>query len=186
MPGDRQSAKRLRADQAADGQAPQVTLELTLAGRRFRVVRSPAWQRPKKRGTGTTTQQASVRLCERRGETWHPLSTRLDEAGHQITHLVGLNLTQFCQVAMLPQGRFQAFLRARSEERHKLLQQLFRTARFEDVERWLADRRRSLRRESLAHHEQVADLVSRLSEADASPLPADVGPARPGPSRRVG
>ena len=173
VPGDRQSAKRLRADQAADGETPRVTLQLTLAGRRFRIVRSPAWQRPKRRGEGTTTQQASVRLCERRGETWHPLSTRLDEAGHQITHLVGLNLTQFCQVAMLPQGRFQAFLRARSEERHKLLQQLFRTARFEDVERWLADRRRSLRRESLAHHDQVADLVSRLSEAAASPLPAE-------------
>ena len=181
VPGDRQSAKRLRADQAADGETPCVTLHLTLAGRRFRIVRSPAWQRPKKRGTGTTTQQASVRLCERRGETWHPLSTRLDEAGHQITHLVGLNLTQFCQVAMLPQGRFQAFLRARSDERHKLLQQLFRTARFEDVERWLADRRRSLRRQSLDHHDRVADLVSRLSEAAASPLPAewdlhDLGP----------
>ena len=181
VPGDRQSAKRLRADQAADGETPRVTLQLTLAGRRFRIVRSPAWQRPKKRGTGTTTQQASVRLCERRDDTWHPLSTRLDEAGHQITHLVGLNLTQFCQVAMLPQGRFQAFLRARSEERHKLLQQLFRTARFEDMERWLADRRRSLRRESLDHHDQVADLVSRLSEAAASLLPAewdlhDLGP----------
>ena len=173
VPGDRQSAKRLRADQAADGETPRVTLELTLAGRRLQIVRTPAWQRPKKRGTGTTTQQASVRLCERRGETWHPLCTRLDEAGHQITHLVGLNLTQFCQVAMLPQGRFQAFLRARSEERHKLLQQLFRTARFEDVERWLVDRRRSLRRESLAHHDRVADLVSRLSEADASPIPRE-------------
>ncbi len=173
VPGDRQSAKRLRADQAADGETPRVTLELSLAGRRFRIVRSPAWQRPKKRGTGTTTQQASVRLCERRGETWHPLSARLDEAGHQITHLVGLNLTQFCQVAMLPQGRFQAFLRARSEERHKLLQQLFRTARFEEVEHWLADRRRSLRRESLAHHDRVAALVSRLSEADASPIPTE-------------
>jgi DNA repair protein SbcC/Rad50 len=173
VPGDRQSAKRLRADLAADGETPRVTLELTLAGRRFRIVRSPAWQRPKKRGTGTTTQQASVRLCERRGETWHPLSTRLDEAGHQITHLVGLNLNQFCQVALLPQGRFQAFLRARSEERHKLLQQLFRTARFEDVERWLADRRRSLRRESLIHHDRVADLVSRLSEAASACLPEE-------------
>jgi DNA repair protein SbcC/Rad50 len=171
VPGDRQSAKRLRSDQAVDGTAPRVTMELTLAGRRFRIVRSPAWQRPKKRGTGTTTQQASVLLSERRGEEWHPLSTRLDEAGHQITHLVGLNLSQFCQVAMLPQGRFQAFLRARSEERHKLLQQLFRTARFEDVERWLADRRRALRRESLVHHDQVAGLVSRLSEAAGSPLP---------------
>ena len=65
-----------------------------------------------------------------------------------MTHLVGMNLSQFCQVAMLPQGRFQAFLRARSEERHRLLQQLFRTSRFEDVERWLRDHRRELRQQS--------------------------------------
>ena len=186
VPGDRQSAKRLRADLAADGETPRVTLELTLAGRRFRIVRSPAWQRPKKRGTGITTQQASVRLCERRDEAWHPLSTRLDEAGHQITHLVGLNLNQFCQVALLPQGRFQAFLRARSEERHKLLQQLFRTARFEDVERWLADRRRSLRRDSLIHHDRVAGLVSRLSEAASASLPEEWDVHELGPVAETG
>ena len=33
-----------------------------LAGRRFRVVRSPAWERPKKRGTGITTR-AGARCC---------------------------------------------------------------------------------------------------------------------------
>ncbi len=87
---------------------------------------------------------------------------------------------------MLPQGRFQAFLRARSEERHRLLQQLFRTARFEDVERWLRDRRRALRRESLDHHDRVADLVSRVSEAADAPLPdggtstTSAAPARTG------
>jgi exonuclease SbcC len=61
VPGDRNAAKRLRADQAAAGAAPCVTLEATLSGRRFRIVRSPAWDRPKKRGTGTTTQQAPSR-----------------------------------------------------------------------------------------------------------------------------
>ena len=35
--------------------APRVVLEATLSGRRFRIDRSPAWTRPKKRGTGTTT-----------------------------------------------------------------------------------------------------------------------------------
>lgn len=171
VPGDRQSAKRLRSDQAVPGVTPLVTLELSLGGRRFRVVRSPAWQRPKKRGTGTTTEQASVRFSERIDDSWTMLSTRLDETGHLVTHLVGMNLTQFCQVAMLPQGRFQAFLRARSDERHQLLQQLFRTTRFEQVERWLRDRRRTLRQASAHHHEVVADLVSRISETAAVPLP---------------
>ncbi len=82
VPGDRATARRLRSDQAAPGVAPRVTLEATLSGRRFRLVRSPAWERPKKRGSGTTAQQASVTLSERVGGEWVPLSSRLDEAGH--------------------------------------------------------------------------------------------------------
>ena len=81
-----------------------------------------------------------------------------------------MNLTQFCQVAMLPQGRFQAFLRAGSDERHKLLQQLFRTRRFEDIERWLRDRRLALRRQSDFHAGRISGLVHRLDEVGGVPL----------------
>ena len=173
VPGDRNTARRLRCDRAAPGLAPRVVLEATLSGRRFRLVRSPAWERPKKRGTGTTTQQASVTISERIADAWEPLSSRLDETGHLVTGLVGMNVTQFTQVAMLPQGRFQTFLRARSEERHQLLQQLFRTGRFEDVERWLREHRLGLRRRSDVTHQRVADLASRISEATGSALPDD-------------
>ena len=141
VPGDRQAAKRLRSDHAAEGVAPSVSMEFTVQGRRFLIDRSPAWQRPKKRGAGRTTEQASVLVRERIDGEWRALSTRLDEAGHLVTGLLGMNLTQFCQVQLLPQGRFQAFLRADSDERHRLLQQLFRTGRFEDVEAWLRERR---------------------------------------------
>ncbi|MEO5852332.1 MAG: SMC family ATPase [Nocardioides sp.] len=175
VPGDRGTAKRLRADQAEPGVEPRVVLETTVSGRRFRIARSPAWERPKRRGTGLTTQQAAVTIAERVDEQWHTLSTRLDETGHLVTGLVGMNLDQFCQVAMLPQGRFQAFLRARSEERHHLLQQLFRTGRFEAVERWLGDHRRTLRRTSLQHQATVAGLVNRVSEA-AGVAPGDWDP----------
>ena len=171
VPGDRAAAKRLRSDQAAAGVAPRVSLDCTLSGRRFRIVRSPAWERPKKRGAGTTVQQASVTLSERCDGRWQALSTRLDETGHLITHLLGMNLAQFTQVAMLPQGRFQTFLRARSEERHRLLQQLFRTGRFEAVETWLRERRLALAAESRGRHRLVADLASRLSEAAATTPP---------------
>ena len=171
VPGDRASAKRLRSDQAAPEVAPRVTLEATLAGRRFRITRSPAWQRPKKRGTGTTSQQAAVTLVEHIDGAWRPLTSRLDEAGHLVSGLVGMTMTQFTQVAMLPQGRFQAFLRARSDERHQLLQQLFRTARFERIERWLRDHRLALAAVGLGHQRQVAEIVSRLCEATAAEAP---------------
>lgn len=171
VPGDRGAARRLRSDHAAADAPPRVLLECTLSGRRFRIVRSPSWTRPKKRGVGTTTQPATVTLSERIGGAWTPLSSRLDETGHLISTVLGMNLVQFTQVAMLPQGRFQAFLRAGSDERQRLLQQLFRTGRFESVERWLRERRRELARDSRGHEERVADALSRVSETAGAPLP---------------
>ncbi|MGZ6734766.1 MAG: AAA family ATPase, partial [Nocardioides sp.] len=173
VPGDRATAKRLRCDQAEPGVAPRVVLEATLSGRRFRISRSPAWDRPKKRGNGVTTEQASVTLQEQRGAAWVTHTTRLDEAGYLITDLLGMTLLQFTQVALLPQGRFQAFLRAKSEERKQLLQRLFRTERFTDIERWLREHRIELRRRSETLNQRVADAVSRVSEATETPLPDD-------------
>ncbi|WP_205472339.1 AAA family ATPase [Nocardioides sp. SYSU D00038] len=173
VPGDRNAAKRLRSDHAEPHVAPRVALEATLAGRRFRLVRSPAWERPKKRGSGTTTEHAHVTVSERLGGDWVPLTTRLDEAGHLVSGLVGMNVTQFTQVALLPQGQFQAFLRASSKDRQALLQRLFRSSRFEDVERWLRDRRTSLRRASESEQRRVADLVSRVSETTETPWPTE-------------
>ena len=176
VPGDRSSAKRLRSDHAAPGVAPRVVLEATLGGRRFRLRRSPSWVRPKRRGTGTTTEQASVTLEESVSGEWVALSNRLDETGHLVTELVGMNVAQFCQVAMLPQGSFQSFLRARSDERHKVLQQLFRTSRFEDIEKWLVAHRHSLKAENLAHQDAASAVVSRLSEASGVGLLDDWDP----------
>ncbi len=182
VPGDRSSARRLRCDTAPDGRAPRVVLEVTLSGRRFRITRSPHWSRPKKRGSGETTEQARVLVEERIAGDWTALSSRIDEANHFLNGLIGMTLPQFCQVAMLPQGRFQAFLRARSEERHTLLQQLFGTRRFEDIEKWLREQSRILSRDSRRLLAEVGRVASRILEVSASePLegldlddPADV------------
>jgi exonuclease SbcC len=171
VPGDRQDAGRLRSDQAPPGLMPQISLDVSLSGRRFRVVRSPAWERPKKRGSGTTREQARVTVSERSGTAWVHLTSRLDEAGDLLAGLLGMNLDQFCQVALLPQGHFQAFLRAKPDERQRLLARLFRTGRFERVEVWLRDHRLALRRRSEGHAQTVGDLVSRLSEAAHRPVP---------------
>ncbi|MDN5892615.1 MAG: SMC family ATPase [Nocardioides sp.] len=173
VPGDRNHAKRFRCDTAEPTLAPRVVLEATLAGRPFRLSRSPAWDRPKKRGTGTTTENAKVLVEERISGEWVLLTGRIDEAGQLVTDLLGMTMPQFCQVAMLPQGRFQAFLRAKSEDRHTLLQQLFSTQRFEDIEKWLRERTRRLHRESRDHLQGVSRTVSRLLEASGEPLPED-------------
>lgn len=165
VPGVRGAAKRLRCDTAAAEVAPRVRLEVTLAGRRFRFTRSPAWERPKRRGSGMTTEQARV-LCEERIDgAWEALSTRLDETGHLVGGLIGMTMSQFCQVALLPQGDFQSFLRARSEERHQLLQQLFATGRFEQLERWVREAARDAGREAQRLADEVGHCISRIDES---------------------
>ncbi len=173
VPGDRANAKHLRSDHAPPDREPRVVLDLSIGERRFRFTRSPAWTRPKKRGTGTTSSPAHVLVEERHGPEWTALTNRLEDAGLLVGDLLGMNCAQFTQVAMLPQGRFQAFLRASSAERHDVLQKLFRTDRFERVERWLVDRRAEARRASEAGEADVRSVLTRLEESSAGAIPED-------------
>jgi exonuclease SbcC len=171
VPGDRHSARHLRSDNAEADAEPRVVLRLSIGERTFRFTRSPAWERPKRRGAGTVRVQAHVVVEELRGGEWTGLTNRLDEAGQLVTGLLGMTCSQFTQVAMLPQGRFQAFLRATSSERHAVLQRLFRTRRFEEVERWLVERRTQLRRRSQTFHDRCAGVVNRFQEAAGTGVP---------------
>lgn len=171
VPGPRQAARQLRSDHAAPGVAPMVELEFSVAGRRFLIRRSPAWQRPKRRGTGFTAQPAAVTLEEHQDGSWHTLSTRLDETGDLIGTLLGMQAGQFTQVAMLPQGEFQQFLCAKSDERQAILQRLFRTDRFEAVERWLRERRNKLRARSESALHEISAVLNRIHEAAGGPRP---------------
>lgn len=173
VPGDRAGARHLRSDHAAPGVAPEVVLRVSIGDRTFRFTRSPAWSRPKLRGSGEARIQAHVLVEQDRADGWVPLTNRLDEAGHLVSELLGMTATQFTQVAMLPQGRFQAFLRASSTERHAVLQKLFRTDRFEQVERHLVDLRTAARRDSEAAEQRVVEVLNRLQEAATAELPEE-------------
>ncbi|WP_242906787.1 AAA family ATPase [Actinomadura terrae] len=183
VPGARGVVKGLRSDHAPPGAAPQVVLETTVRGRRLRLTRSPAWERPKLRGSGTTAQNARVVLEEFEHGGWIGLTTRLDEAGDLVSRLLGMNATQFCQVAMLPQGEFAGFLRAGADKRREVLERLFATEVFTHVEKWLAERRAATGREAAELAARAVSIADRIAETTGSPLPhaaaAQAGPAVP-------
>jgi exonuclease SbcC len=165
VPGVRGGAGRLRSDHAAAHVGPEVVCDFSVSGRRFEVTRSPEWQRPKKRGTGTVREQAHVVVRERIGADWSALTNRVDEAAELLQDLIGLGPEQFTKLILLPQGDFAAFLRATAEERRPLLQKLFGTDRFAEVERWLADRRREFEHHMHAANAATARLFARAEEA---------------------
>ena len=172
VPGERGGARRLRSDHASPRTATEVELEATIGGRRLRVTRRPEQTRPKRSGTGLTTEPASVRLAERSGSgTWDSKSTRIGEVDAEIEHLMGMSAAQFFQVVLLPQGDFARFLRADAKDKEALLQKLFGTDRFRRVEDWLADRRRATDKEVAAAEEGVNELVARITQAAGCAAP---------------
>ncbi|MBE9924636.1 AAA family ATPase, partial [Cellulosimicrobium cellulans] len=154
---DAASDDRLRSAFAGPDVESYVDLVLEVPAGVFRVRRTPEYRRPKKRGTGTTTQQASVRLWrlaevpptdapgaveDAAGEL---LSARLDEAGDEIRRLVGLDRRQLVQTVVLPQGEFATFLRAKPEDRAVLLQKVFGTELYHRAAARLAELARAAR-----------------------------------------
>lgn len=191
VPGARQGGGQgvtLRSDHAAPATRTEVALELTVAGRRLEVTRQPPWERPKKRGTGTTLDKAQTWLREydAKAAAWKDLSRSHQEIGEEVTQLLGMSREQFCQVVLLPQGDFARFLRADAEARGKLLGRLFDTRRFADVEKRLAERRRATEAQVRDGDAALLADAHRMQQAagDAMELP-DLDPGEPGLAEAV-
>ena len=87
---------------------------------------------------------------------------------------MGMNAAQFVQVALLPQGEFQTFLRASSQERHAVLQHLFRTDRFARIEDWVHDHSRDLKVRSGRDQADVQRLLDGVADRAGVPTPDDL------------
>ncbi|MFF4213482.1 AAA family ATPase [Streptomyces sp. NPDC001796] len=185
VPGARQSGQgmTLRSDHAQPGTRTEIRLELTVAGRRLEITRQPPWERPKKRGSGTTTDKAQTWLREydSAARAWKDLSRSHQEIGEEITQLLGMSREQFCQVVLLPQGDFARFLRADAEARGKLLGRLFDTHRFAEAEKRLAERRRTTEAEVRDGDAALLADAHRMQQAAGDPVPLpDLAPGDPG------
>lgn len=175
VPGARQSpGTTLRSDHAPAGTPTEVSLELTVAGRRLEVTRRPAQPRPKARGHGFVTERAhgTLREYDTASGEWRPLSRSHQEIGEEITRLLGMSREQFCQVVLLPQGDFARFLRADAEARGRLLGRLFDTRRFAAVEEHLAELRRTAEKQVKAGDERLLAVAHRIEQA-AGPVAAE-------------
>ncbi|WP_227878774.1 AAA family ATPase [Arthrobacter dokdonensis] len=176
IPGARNEAiKSLRSHHAADGVGPEVLCEFSAGGRRLEVRRSPEWMRPAKRGTGTTREQASTQLREMVDGEWVPLSQRNDEAATEIQRLLGMNMEQFTKVILLAQGEFAAFLRANAKDREELLEKLFGTELYQNLETRLAAEAREAAAQVASGLAQLEGL-ERLARSQASAALEQAGP----------
>ncbi len=176
VPGARGQEKRLRSDHASAELRTEVQCELSLGRERVRVTRRPEQQRPKKRGAGSTTEQATLVVQRLTDGGWEPVSTRIDEGSEHLRSRLGLSAEQFCQVVLLPQGDFARFLRAEPEERGRLLRTLFDVGRFADAEDWLAEERRRADERCRTARADVSTVLARVAQVADVQIPEALAP----------
>lgn len=131
-----QSIGTLRSDHAAPDCPTQVELLFELRDKLYYVRRRPDQERPKKNsGDGFTADQHAAWLFDATGleiesigpdNCGKPLAEKkVGAVGEEIQKLLGYGADQFRQIVLLPQGRFEAFLAAKSDERLTILRSLF-------------------------------------------------------------
>lgn len=187
------SKARIRSTHAEATTRTVVELVFSTSAGTYRLRRSPEYQRPKKRGGGTTTEKATAHLWRLADPDASPTEEPVSgprEVGVEVARVVGLSREQLTQTVVLPQGKFAQFLRASSAERHQLLRDVFGTGVYDRVQEQIAERSREAKRRSQAARTNldatVQHLLTLLSTYDAAGSsggqPEGDTPAEPGPS----
>ena len=116
----------------ADPKTPTfVELEFEVNGQRYTVRRNPEYLRPKAWGEGFTTEKADATLTYADGR---PPVTKAKEVTAAVIDIIGLDYSQFSQIAMIAQGQFTRLLNASTEERSRIFRKLFRTQRYQKLQ----------------------------------------------------
>lgn len=119
----------MRSKYADDETPTQVTLTFEYCGREYTVTRSPEYMRPSKRGDKVTLQRAEAQLTYPDGTQ----ITKLKDVDSCIRDILGVDRSQFMQIAMIAQGDFLKLLLAATDERKKIFRQIFKTGRYEQI-----------------------------------------------------
>ena len=177
--GGERRAVQMRSHHAPVDQPTEVAFEFILGAGRYRVRRSPEQQRPSRRArSGFATEPARAELSHWRNGSWHALAARPADVDREVRRLVGLDLEQFRQVVLLPQGRFREVLTADSNRREQILETLFATGVHRRLQEDLARQAAVLREQYARATEVSATLLAQRGLDTAATLAVAIDEAR--------
>lgn len=133
--GENREASMFRSKYADDATPTQVELTFLYGGKEYYVKRNPEYLRPKARGEGFTSEKAGAELRFPDGR----VVTKLTDVNRAIVDLLGIDRSQFTQIAMIAQGDFLKLLLAPTEERKKIFQKIFCTQPFQQLQERLKE-----------------------------------------------
>lgn len=156
--GDSREAGMLRSKYADPSVPTEVELTFIYGGKTYKVCRNSEYERPTKRGTGMTMQKAEAELIYPDGR----VVTKPKDVTAAVTEIMGVNREQFCQIAMIAQGKFRDLIEKGTTERQKIFREIFRTAPYQQVQDILKGKYRALERECETLRESVKQYIQGI------------------------
>jgi exonuclease SbcC len=159
--GAERDGSQMRCDFAKPDQLTKVTLKFSLGDKHYRISRVPQQEKPKSRGEGTTSHSAEAQFWELDGTVEGKLlvSKKVNDATARVQDLVGLDVEQFRQVMVLPQGKFRELLLADSKDREKIFSQLFQTSIYKRIEDLLKSKASGIKQAVENHQNQIRGIL---------------------------
>lgn len=166
-----QEPRSLRSDHAAADLPTEVEFVFELGAKTYLIRRRPAQERPKARGEGMTADAADAALFDVTGITLDSLGPgqsgrvlaekKVSVVDKLVKELLGYGADQFRQIVLLPQGRFETFLAAKTDARVGILRELFDVKIYRDLAAQLKDEATEAER---TLRDQRSLYVARLDE----------------------
>ena len=143
----------------ADAETPtEVELYFTCKGKEYYIKRNPEYDRPKTKGDGLTTEKANAELKMPDGR----IVTKVKEVDSAVVEILGVDRSQFTQIAMIAQGDFLKLLLAPTEDRKKIFQKLFKTQNYYVLQEKLKSESGKLSREYDAIKKSIEQYINGI------------------------
>ncbi|MBC1373956.1 AAA family ATPase [Listeria farberi] len=155
---DRESFS-MRSHFATDKEITEVTLVFRLKDKIYQISRIPQQEIAKQRGNGTTTSPQKAELYELVGNEMKLLASSVRDVNTKMEELIQLNVDQFRQILMIPQGEFRELLVSDSKEKEVILQRLAHTVYYEKVENLLWEKQKQAEVLVIEARKKVAELA---------------------------
>lgn len=167
-----QESVSLRSDHADPNVTTEVEFVFDVGERRFVVLRRPEQMRPKHHGGGETRSTHEAFLFDATGLATDDITDKhrgkiiaekkVRTVDTAIENMLGYKSEQFRQIVVLPQGRFEKFLSAKTKERLEILSELFDVSLFKAI----MDNLKSEAADAERHIQQEREFCVRQLESE--------------------
>ena len=144
-----QDTSSLRSHHADDDTLTQVEFIFEVGASRYLIRRTPDQMRPAKRGDGETKDTHKAWLFDVTGIEPEDISDKnygkliaekkVSDVKAAVYDRLGYGADQFRQIVLLPQGKFETFLTAKTDQRMKILRDLFDVSLYRKLASTLKD-----------------------------------------------